>query len=227
MRIQRKIILVKYWLKIINLEENCLLKQMYNILKIDADNENSYRGKNWAYHIKSILQEIGMSNLWLTHTANQNNFISIKNRILDIYKQDWYRKINNSSRLSSYCIFKHEFNQDLYLSVINTNKFRIALTKFRLSAHNLAIETGRHQGTPREERKCQKCTMNVIENEFHFLLICPNYYNLRKQYLKPYFCRWPTIKKFELLMTSRNPKEIINLSKYLYFAFQKRELQNI
>ena len=87
---------------------------MYNILKNGVNNENSYRGKTWAYNIKYILQEIGMSYiyLWLSHNANKSNFISIRNRILDIYKQNWYRNINNSCILSSYCIFKHDFNQE-------------------------------------------------------------------------------------------------------------------
>ena len=34
--------------------------------------------------------------------------------------------------------------EDAYLRYINTNKYRISLTKFRLSAHDLAIEKGRH-----------------------------------------------------------------------------------
>ena len=36
----------------------------------------------------------------------------------------------------------------IFLVNISMNKFRIAITKFRLSSHNLAIEQGRHDGTP-------------------------------------------------------------------------------
>lgn len=36
MRIQRKIIIIKYWFKILKLSDNCLLKHMYNFLVRDA-----------------------------------------------------------------------------------------------------------------------------------------------------------------------------------------------
>ena len=55
-----------------------------------------------------------------------------------------------------------------YLDFISAKKYRIALSKFRVSAHNLAIEKGRHKNIPRNERKCRNCNLNVIENEYHF-----------------------------------------------------------
>lgn len=228
MRIQRKIIIIKYWLKIISADNNLLIKQVYMSLKQDADNNLSYNGKNWAYQVKKILDEIGMSNIW----SNQNtlgydiNLNSIKLRILDIYKQCWYANINNSSRLETYCVFKHDFGLEDYLSIVNINKYRIALTKFRISSHNLEIEIGRHLNIPREDRKCKQCNMNVLENEFHFLLVCPKYYNIRRQFLKPYFCSWPTLHKLEILLSSKNRKTLYNLSKFLYFAFKERTSNN-
>ena len=66
----------------------------------------------------------------------------------------------------------------------NYDKFRIALSKFRLSSHHLAIELGRHLNIPRENRLCPHCNQNMAENEYHFLLTCTKYYKLRKQYLK-------------------------------------------
>ena len=64
------------------------------------------------------------------------------------------------------------------------NKF--ALSRFRLSSHTLEIEGGRYHGIPRIERKCRLCSLKSAENEYHFLLVCPNYYDLRRKYLKPY-----------------------------------------
>lgn len=65
--------------------------------------------------------------------------------------------------------------------------------------------------------------MNSIENEYHFLLICPLYTDLRRNYLKQYYCHWPTLNKFDKLMTSNNKKEILNLSKFIYFATKLRD----
>ena len=59
---------------------------------------------------------------------------------------------------------------------------RTLLTKFRISNHNLRIETGRHEckvnshGKPvillRCERLCQNCITNSVEDEIHFMLEC-------------------------------------------------------
>ena len=49
-------------------------------------------------------------------------------------------------------------------------------TKFRISAHNLAIETGRYTKpikTPVNKRACFHCKQ--IENEFHVIFECPLY----------------------------------------------------
>ena len=50
-----------------------------------------------------------------------------------------------------------------------------AISKLRLSAHNLLIETGRYakpRSLPRSERICKHCNFNCIENKFHFLSRC-------------------------------------------------------
>ena len=73
---------------------------VYNTLLTDANNNSTYNGMNWANQIKTILNNIGMSNLWNNQSVVYINYASIKQRILDIYKQTWYAKINNSSRFS-------------------------------------------------------------------------------------------------------------------------------
>ena len=51
---------------------------------------------------------------------------------------------------------------------------RTALTKFRLSNHELMIEKGRHQGLEENQRICPTCR-NEIETEQHFLINCTTY----------------------------------------------------
>ena len=225
MYVKRQLTLVKYWLKIIDPNNNLLTKSIYNLLKSDAESNNTYAGRNWAYQIKELLEHIGLASIWIqqnTHIPNEYDLKIITNRILDIYKQTWFTNINNSNRLAAYRYFKYDFETEKYLKCINNNKFRISLTQFRISAHNLAIEKGRHENIPKENRKCIYCNMNAIESEFHFLLVCPLYNGIRQQYLKPYFRHWPTLNKFEILMSSKSTKVLNNLSKYVYFAQKLR-----
>ena len=43
---------------------------------------------------------------------------------------------------------------ETYLETIHVNKFRVSLSKFRLSSHDLAIEKGRYDNINRENRHC-------------------------------------------------------------------------
>ena len=65
-------------------------------------------------------------------------------------------------------------------SAISNVKLRVALTKFRISAHYLEIERGRYTNTTREDRICKLCKCHV-ETEYHFLLCMPLAERLKNQ----------------------------------------------
>ena len=62
--------------------------------------------------------------------------------------------------------------------------FRKCITRIRLSSHDLCIETGRYHGLDRNNRNCIMFDLNVIEDEFHFILQCSRYLDIRKQCIK-------------------------------------------
>ena len=66
-------------------------------------------------------------------------------------------------------------------------------SKFRPSSHDLNIETGRHWHFESSKRKCSVCDTNDIEDEFHFILTCPLYENIRKVYINMYYYRNPRV----------------------------------
>ena len=216
--------MLRYWIKLLQTHINQLLINVYKMLFTDANNNVTYNGLNWANQIKTILNNIGLSNLWNNQSVIDINYASIKQRILDIhvYKQSWYANINNSGRLSSYCLFKHDFTAEKYLFCINENKYRVALSKLRLSSHDLAIKTGHYTNIERQYRKCLQCNMGVVESEYHFTLVRPKYRDLRSNFLKPYFCRWPNTNKFTPLMSSNSVRTINQVAKFVYFAFKLR-----
>jgi len=86
------------------------------------------------------------------------------------------------SNLYYYRMFKDVLSYELYLDNITNDKRRKTLTQFGLSLHCLFIETGKYNGTPRNKRKCVLCTQNVCESEYHCLLCCPLYKELRTKY---------------------------------------------
>ena len=93
------------------------------------------------------------------------------------FEDNWKLNKASSTKLTYYHKNKENFITEPYLSHINNFKQRSTITQFRISAHNLKIETGRYNNTPTEERCCDWCKHiignNVVENEQHFLTICP------------------------------------------------------
>ena len=112
-----------------------------------------------------------------------------------------------------------------YLNLINKEQFRVALSRFRVSAHRLEVETGRwHKpvAVPFNERKCRTC-LDYLEDEFHVLLECPLYHELRKTYIKPYDWKRLNMSKFIELIKTENKIEIRNLSMFIMKSFEIRK----
>ena len=114
-------------------------------------------------------------------------FLSIlKRRLNDKFIQLWNSQLENSSRAKTYTLFTI-FSFKSYLDLIYIRKFRTAFTRLRVYSHRLAIETGRWykpQSISINERKCLYC--NFLEDEYHFILECPLYTEIRSKYIKKY-----------------------------------------
>ena len=118
--------------------------------------------------------------------------------------QDWKSRICESTRANFYSLFLN-FEHQLYLEALNVKKFRVAMTKLKVSSHRLEIDVGRwarDNRTPINERKCRYC--DKLEDEFHVLLECTLYVDLRKQCIKKYFWNRPNMLKLKELMSVKN-----------------------
>lgn len=118
----------------------------------------------------------------------------------------------------SSCIF--------YLTNIHNNKHRSALIKLRLRNHRLRVETGSWKGSAAvvyNERKCQLCNMNQLEDEYHFVMSCSLYTELRQKYISSYFRTRPNMYKFVSLITTENVQMLTKLAIFVYKAFDKRK----
>ena len=128
------------------------------------------------WHVLNILK---LENIW--DNQNDKPYINLKPKLEYKFAAEWYNKINNetSRKLKTYSSFKNEFIIEDYIT-LQPLKQRRQLTKLRISAHSLMIETGRYKKIAPASRLCPLCNLNEIENEEHFLLRCPLYSNLRK-----------------------------------------------
>ena len=61
-----------------------------------------------------------------------------------------------------------------YLYKVSNYKYRQAITRLRISSHDLMIEKGRHILIDNKDRLCPICrNINTIEDEIHFLVSFP------------------------------------------------------
>ena len=67
------------------------------------------------------------------------------------------------------------------------------------------------------------CDKSEVEDEYHFVIICPSYINLRQMYIHPYYFRKPSVFKFTQLMQNKNMSILKKLGKYIYEAFNLRK----
>ena len=64
--------------------------------------------------------------------------------------------------------------------------------------------------------------MGIVEDEYHFLMVCPYYRQIRTNCLPAYYCRWPSLHKFKALLKTENESLLKKLAKYVCIAMQKR-----
>ena len=211
--------IMKYWIHIMELEENRYVKCMYNVL-YQRSLINVTR--SWVTEVRNLLCNCGFAEVWYNQGVGYNeDFLKVvTQRIYDIYSQDWSAKLHESPSARTYILYKDALIFSKYISEIKIEKWRISLTRFRTNNHKLAIETGRWNKSPINERKCNFCL--ELEDEFHFLLECKLYITLRKRILPKYYWNRPNILKFSELISTDNVKLLNLLAKYVHKAFDIR-----
>jgi hypothetical protein len=218
---QMLVSIIRYWLKISQSSDLKIVKHVYNLML--SDMQKTPNVEIWTKKVKNTLESMGFFEAWIFGVGNPNLFIhAFKERIRDVFIQNWYGELNLSTRADSYRLFS-DFGLKNYLNTIKICKLRYALCRFRVSAHRLNIETGRwHKPDPipRNERKCFNC--NCIEDEYHFLLECPIYSSLRKKYIKHIHWKRPNILKFINVMSSTDEEEVKKLALYIHNGFEAR-----
>ena len=196
--------------------DNILLKNAF----IEDCNLANSGEKSWLKSLKDFQSHCKIESL---NTSQEQFFDQSKSLYLeDINKQIENIRDNQSGKLSFYCSILNTSNFEIqsYLTFPFPKKIRSNLTKLRISAHRLFIETGRYSKppVPRESRFCYHCKSSV-EDETHFLVQCPKYVEYRIKHSPAFHT--------ECIKEVINPTNYIitkHICCYIQEAFERRKL---
>ena len=210
--IQLIVKVLSFWMHIMQQKNNSYIKIYYDHL---LQNESDI----WISFIKQIFKELGMIHIW----KNQNTFNKdktehvLKMKLENMYALFWKKMKKESTKLEFYDSITSEYEMEKYLKIELNRNYRVALSKLRISAHELEIERGRYLGKKREERTCKFC--NTIEDEVHFLDYCTQYKELRKELINNIDPIHKNLKIKDLITREENL-----IGKFINDAFIKRNL---
>ncbi|MEW8545659.1 MAG: reverse transcriptase family protein [Candidatus Thiodiazotropha sp.] len=210
---------IKYWIRLMRMDTYRYPYQCYKMLR----NLDEVGRITWATKVKELLYLHGFGYVWFyENVGDEKIFIkTFRQRLIDSSIQDWSSKLNESGKARHYRYIMPNFGLATYLKYNLPLKFRIPLSKLRCSVHNLLVETGRHKNIDYENRICVLCNSANIEDEFHFVMICPFYEDLRISFLSNMSHLHFTLEKFYDLFNGERGL-VLGLSKYIYYAFERR-----
>ena len=173
----------------------------------------------WVTHVREILCLTGFNFVWQQQAVgNVKLFLyEFKQRLVDMYIQEWAGTIRDKERFEYYRNFKSVFAKECYILNVDTYCFRVAISQVRLTA--LPINNNIHRYSNNDQhRNCPFCKTKV-EDELHVLFECVKYTDLREKFLQGF----QFTSAFRLLEASRSDS-MYKLSRFIFLTMKRRRL---
>ena len=147
----------------------------------------------WYKGVSSMVKAVNESDILNKDTVTPHKF---KSHMTSYFISIWNKERVANKKLGFYNNIKSEFGIESYLMAKIKYKEMRVLSKFRMSAHKLHVETGRYHvnRSKTSSKACLACSDNeqiellhelpfcnelIIEDEMHVLRVCPKYHDLR------------------------------------------------
>jgi hypothetical protein len=242
-----------------------IVKGLCNTLKYHAhlcksENSNSLLGQavsemkmtndpnliGWWARVDEIKKLFGLK--YSNFSNIESIGIKIKTCVKSKFEDFWLRKIKSSkidkdgryhNKLEFYSSIKGSFKKEPYIDFVPNRSQRADLTRLRISASRLAIETGRYirPPVPPERRFCLYCRPlgtsdnfceGFIDNESHLLLQCEtltlkrNCFLAKFRSITPFFDTFTENQKLSSILCPRDICSAKTVNKYIQILFRFR-----
>ena len=139
---------------------------------------------NWANEIENLLNRLNMSEQF--ENRESANMCECKKKIWKLMEEENLENINNKLKLSTYAKLKDNIEVQEYVTGLLSKEKRSLMIELRCGVLPIALETGRFKNKKDEtsnnygrlrpeERLCEICNSNAVEDEFHFVMKCEKY----------------------------------------------------
>ena len=172
-RYRRWMEMIRLWNRMLLLPDNRLTKIVFNY-----DYENSTHGvNNWCSKLISIFTELDQTEKYLNKESI--DLLTVRKLLLSKQETQWKESLPHKPKLRFYTLFKEDLAVENFARYNLTSSERSLTAQFRMGILPLEVETRRFHGVKLENRVCKLCTTGLIEDEFHFLFVCPLYDDIR------------------------------------------------
>ena len=194
----------------------------------------------WLSKFRNIKSLLGFNDIQ-PHLSPSVAGKKISKFLCSKFESFWLREINtmkvsqdgvDHNKLRFYKQFKGCFKPEPYLDLVQNRNQRAWLTRLRVSAHQLHIETGRYTRpvpTPVKDRICRFCSQNVVDDESHFILSCTTFEVKRQCFfnklatLVPNVLRLSSNDKLVTILCPISAKAAKLANKFIKIMFQSRK----
>ena len=222
--VTRVLRIVKYWIKVVSLNEQSPVKILYNTA-LELNEVSEIPVSNWIADVKNTLFKHGFGYVWINqqYINDIDFFLLFKTRLIDSFWQDNHSSITD---LSKHRLYRHlKNNSSFYLKNLPNNHIRKYITQLRLGSHHFMVERGRWKNLEYIDRICMKC--NDVEDEYHIVMICQKYTDLRKKYLPTTLYEKPSMYKFIQYLNIEDLDSLKNLGLFMYNVCKRYESEEI
>ncbi len=216
---RRWVNIIRFWNRMIIAPPNSLTKQMF-----EYDYNKCEQGRNnWCANVKKLFRQVNLQDNYIN--KDTCDLRKIKKLLFEEQEKTWKEKVINKPKLRFYCLFKSDLLMENYVTYNLSPSERSMLAQFRMGILPLEIETGRFFNVKVEERICKLCTEGLVEDEYHFLFVCPLYEDLREDMFSeitnicPEFVYLEYAEQLNLLFKEFCRK----VAKYIKRAYERRK----
>ena len=174
----KKCDMIKFFLKLYNMPNHWKAKEIFI-----WDYKRALTGKKgWCKDVKEILTQNSLEDVFYGLHVGEAKYVidKLKKELTEAMHNKWLQDIKAMPKLRTYCLLKHCYATEKYVTINLERNQRSSLSQIRIGTFPINIETGRHKKQPLQERVCPRCP-NTVETEEHFLVNCPLYKDQRQK----------------------------------------------